>query len=298
MIIPGKDIAESVKEQLWPRIKRLQGRNIDAHLAVVIIGDDAASHTYVRQKKKIGEALGITVSIYTLSASTQQADVVAMVHTFNADPSVHGIIVQRPVPNDIPNDLLNTLVAPQKDVDGFNPVTPFTPPIASAVLRILEWTRQITHSDNEKVKNENLPPTTYNVQLFPWLRKQSILVIGRGVTAGKPIQETFTRQAIPYAAANSKTQNLEELCKESTIIISCAGRSNIVRHHMIYNKTILIGVGLHEEDGKLAPDYSQEEVAAVVGYYTPVPGGVGPVNVACLLENVVLAAENGARTGL
>lgn len=312
MQIPGKQIALSVREELEVKIKRLAGRQIHPHLAVVIVGNDAPSHMYVRQKKKTGEALGITVSVYALPEGTTQNHLMKLTDSLNNDASVHGIIIQRPVPLLIPNEIFDLLVKPQKDVDGFHPLSLFTPPIAMAVLRILAWVHQQeiqnskfkVQNHNKKFKNENAQRTTHNPStllgaspqlFFSWLREKKIVIIGRGVTSGRPIARTLRNHDIFFTVAHSKTMNVEELCQRSDIIISCVGQGSVLRHHMIHTHTILIGVGLHEEDGKLAPDYNQEDIAAVAGYYTPVPGGVGPVNVACLLENVVLAAEKIAQ---
>lgn len=304
MQIPGKQIALSVREELAVKIKRLTSRQIHPHLAVVIVGNDTASHMYVRQKKKTGESLGITVSVYALPAGTTQSHLTQLTDLLNNDASVHGIIIQRPVPLPIPNEIFDLFVKPEKDVDGFHPTSPFTPPIAKAVLKILEWTHQqeiqnsnvLRKNPIEKFNSENQQPiTNFQPPFFSWLREKKILIIGRGVTSGRPIARTLRNHDVFFSVAHSATADIEALCRNADIIISCVGRPNVVRHHMIHKDTILIGVGLHEEDGKLAPDYNQAEIAPAAGYYTPVPGGVGPVNVACLLENVVIAAEKMAR---
>lgn len=319
MQIPGKDIAEAMKLQLSVRVKRLEGKNIIPHLAVIIVGDDPSSVAYVRQKKKVGEEIGAIVSIYTLPAGTTKEEIVTVVDGLNRDKDVHGIIIQRPVPLPLPNELYDLLVRPEKDVDGFHPTSPFSPPIANAVMRILEWVhREESQNESKKISiDTNLQPTTHlsaealldrrshsgeggakedNAQpFFPWLREQRIVIIGRGATGGLPIARILKRHDVLFTVAHRGTEDIESLCRSADIIISCVGRSNVVRHQWVSEKTVLIGVGLHQEEGKLIPDYDQEEVSATAAYYTPVPGGVGPVNVACLLENVILAAENPAK---
>ena len=133
--------------------------------------------------------------------------------------------------------------------------------------------------------------STENSNFFEWLNYKKILVIGRGETAGKPIAKYLTKNKIQFTVAHSSTENLKSATLSADIIISAVGKPNIVRHEMIPNKTILIGVGLHPENDRLETDYIQEEIADKALFYTPVPGGVGPVNVAMLMTNVVIAAE-------
>ncbi len=290
MQIPGKDIAETMKQQLSIRVKRLEDKNCIPHLAVIIVGDDPSSITYVRQKKKIGEEIGAIVSVYTLPTETTKEEIITVVDGLNGDKDVHGIVIQRPVPLPLPNELYDLLVRPEKDVDGFYPTSPYSPPIANAVMRILEWVHQ---NETKKLIDANSQLITHNLQpFFPWLRERNIIIIGRGATGGLPIARILKRHDVVFSVAHRTTEDIESLCRSANIIISCVGRPNIVRHQWVSEKTVLVGVGLHQEEGKLAPDYDQEAVSATAGYYTPVPGGVGPVNVACLLENVILAAEN------
>src|SRR3989344_5185837 len=136
MMIDGRLIASEIKLKLKKQIVSLKSKNITPHLAVILAGSDPSSHTYVRQKQKIGEEIGAKV---TINQPTQLNDLVKLVQSLNADPAVHGIIIQRPLPFDIPKTQLDQLVTPKKDVDGFHPDSPFTPPIALAVLKILEW---------------------------------------------------------------------------------------------------------------------------------------------------------------
>lgn len=288
MKISGKTIASEIKENLKNQVQILRKKNIFPHLAVVLIGDDPSSQTYVRQKKINGEKIGIKLSIFHFPCLTgRQAlsiglkeKLVELINILNHDPKIHGIIIQRPVPININKKELDMLVSSQKDVDGFHPKSLFDPPVGLAVLEILEWVyKQII--DEYK-----------NYSFFAWLKKQKILLVGRGETAGQPIARTFTKKNLKFIVAHSQTKNLKKLCLSSDIIITCVGKPNIVRQDMITKKTILIGVGLHPQEEKLAPDYNQEEIAQKAAYYTPVPGGVGPVNVAYLLHNLIVAAKS------
>lgn len=298
MKIDGKLIASEIKSDLKEKVSPLKVKSIIPQLAVILIGNDPGSEAYVRQKLKVGEEIGVKVSLIRLQSTDNKEQLINIIKKLNTDKLVHGIIIQRPVPLDITKEELDNLVILSKDVDGFHPTSPFTPPIASAVVKILEWVFKqekvfgrwsLVAGQNQKSSNDQMLKT--NDMFFFWLKNQKILVIGRGETAGKPIAKTLQKMGINITVAHSKTNNLKKLCFNSDIIITCVGRPNVVRHEMLNPNTILIGVGLHQENGKLATDYNQDEIADKVAFYTPVPGGVGPVNVACLFENLIDASQ-------
>jgi len=284
MKIDGGQIASIIKNQLKLHIRELNEKHISPHLAVVLIGEDPPSIAYINQKKKAAEEIGAQITVYHLPAITQMGEIRKLTFNLNSDLLVHGVIIQRPVPMEISKDQLDIMVTPDKDVDGFHPDTPFTPPIAGAVIKILEWVSYDVCNNPASPLKQNFCET-----FLSWFKKQKILVIGRGETAGRPIAYTLEKMGILFEVAHSQTTNLKDLCLKSDIIICCVGKPNVVRHLMVSNKTILIGVGLHTEEGKLRTDYNQEEIAKLVAYYTPVPGGVGPVNVACLFDNLIQA---------
>ena len=292
MRIDGKHIALEIKSKLKVQVEDLKSKGIFPHLFVILIGDDPASVTYVGQKQKVADEIGVKLSVIRKQRTKNKEQIINIVKKLNYDPLVHGIIIQRPLPLDIDKEELDKLVVPEKDVDGFHPNSPFTPPVASAVLKIIEWVQTNSHPELVSGSTKMLKRIQHDKLTFTnWLKKQKILVIGRGETAGKPIADTLKKMGIPFTLAHSKTTNINELCLTSNIIISCVGRPNVVRHNMISSKTVLIGVGLHSENGKLQTDYNQEEIAGIASYYTPVPGGVGPVNVACLFENLITACK-------
>lgn len=288
MKIDGKLISSEIKERLKKDVISLRQKGILPHLTVILIGNDPASLVYVNQKQKVAEEIGVKFSLFKEVGPRRPSgsDLIEKVNKLNSKKSVHGIIIQRPVPIDIEKDELDQMVVPAKDVDGFHPQSPFYPPVALAVLKILEWV------EKDCCNNPNSPLKQNYCQPFnSWLKEKKILIIGRGETAGRPIAETLKKKEAAFTVANSQTTNLKDLCLNSDIIISCVGKSNIVRHDMITNRTVLIGVGLHPEKGKLYTDYNQEEIESRTAYFTPVPGGVGPVNVACLFENLVRTVQ-------
>lgn len=276
MKIDGKVIAHDIKEELKKQVFRLRRKNIIPHLAVILVGNDPSSLIYIKQKKKLGEEIGVKISIYNLECTINKKRLANLVNKLNKDKTTNGIIIQRPIPFQIEKEELDRLVTPGKDVDGFHPHSQYLPPVALAVAKILDWVK------NDKKNSE---------PLLQWLKKQKILVIGRGETAGRPIAEFLRKNQLKFTAAHSQTDNIKQLCLSSDIIISAVGKPNIVRPDMVTAKTILIGVGLHPEEEKLQTDYNQEEIAGKVAFYTPVPGGVGPVNVACLFENLIKASS-------
>ncbi|MBI4990578.1 bifunctional 5,10-methylenetetrahydrofolate dehydrogenase/5,10-methenyltetrahydrofolate cyclohydrolase [Candidatus Gottesmanbacteria bacterium] len=309
MKIDGRLIAEEIKERLKKEVASLSSQNILPHLAVILVGNNPSSLVYIRQKKKVGEEIGVKVVVYNLSKSDKDTSdgvqstpprwrnlkdkLINLVNKLNSDPSVHGIIIQRPLPIDIGKDELDRLVIPKKDVDGFHPKSPFTPPVALAVIKILEW---VSLNSPGRSPYGHLPGVAKRFlegeSWEKWLKNKRILVIGRGETAGRPIADTLIKINPKLAIAHSQTTNMKEVCLSSDIIITCVGRPHIVRHDMVTSKTILIGVGLHPEEEKLQTDYDQKEIAGKVAFYTPVPGGVGPVNVACLMENLIFATKS------
>lgn len=287
MKIDGLFISSQIKEGLKKKIATLKSKNIFPHLAVIFIGQDPGSMKYVGRKQKTGKELGIKVSVFNFKDHISRNVLVSLVNKLNDDTSVHGIIIQRPVPLDIKKEELDKIVAPHKDVDGFRQDSLFTPPVASAVLKILEYVFATIKSQSCVI--------AYNCDygdFMRFLKKKNILLIGRGETAGKPIGETFIKMRIKFTQAHSQTTNMKELCLSSDIIVSCVGKPDIVRQDMITHKSIVIGVGLHPENERLQPDYNQEEIGKKALLYTPVPGGVGPVNVACLFENLISSCNN------
>ncbi len=275
MKIDGREIAQNILSNLKRRVETLKKKGITPHLVIILVGHDPASEAYVKQKAQKGEAIGIKVTVKNYQLSTTNYQLLEAIKQFNNDSNVHGIIVQQPLPPQIDVSAIINAVDPQKDVDGFHPQTKFPMPLAVAVLKILE---EVSFSNTST--------------FIKWLGGKKIVIIGKGETGGGPIIKRLKELGIKTIVIDSKTPNPHELTKTADIIISSVGKPNIVKESAIKNGVILISVGLHKgEDGKLHGDYEEEEIADIAGFYTPTPGGVGPVNVACLLENLVTATE-------
>ena len=265
MRIDGKQIAGKIFEELKIKVKKLQGKGIIPHLAIILIGDDPASKAYVRQKELKAENIGIATSIYQFPKSVSIQTLLDQINDLNNLDSAHGIIVQQPLPININIATITQAIDPAKDVDGFHIKSKFQPPVAEAILEILK-----PHL----------------------LGTKKIVVFGKGETGGKPIIESLRKIGLKPDVIDSKTKNPENLTKNADIIISAVGKPNVVKPEMVKKGSILISIGLSKgTDGKLHGDYDEERIKNIASFYTPSPGGVGPVNVAMLLKNVVTAAE-------
>ncbi|OGH14089.1 MAG: hypothetical protein A2687_02380 [Candidatus Levybacteria bacterium RIFCSPHIGHO2_01_FULL_38_26] len=279
MKIDGAGIANTILEELKVKVNNLGNKNIIPHLAVILVGNEPSSVSYVTQKEIRGESIGVKVSVKNISTNIIQTRLLETIDSLNSDRNVHGIIVQRPLPQSIDPNAISLAINPEKDVDGFHPESKFQPPIALAVLNILEKIYDFSSNADEH-------------NFSGWLASKKIAIVGKGETGGKPIADTFGKMDIKPEIVDSKTPNSQNLTTKADIIISAVGKANTIKHDTIKSGAMLISVGLHKgEDGKLHGDYDEEKIKNVASFYTPTPGGVGPVNVAMLLKNLVKAAE-------
>jgi len=283
MLIDGKQLAEKILVELSRRVEKLkEEKKIVPHLAVIRVGDDPATTSYVNQKKRMGEKIGGTVSIYNFPFTIQQDKVLECIDFLQKEGNIHGLIVQLPLPSQLDEEILTQAVDKDKDVDGFRQDSSFNEPIAEAVIRILE---EVFLVERQKKK-------TTAKEFISWLKPQKIAIMGKGKTGGKPIINIFKSLMLNPIIIDSKTPNREEITKTADILICAVGKGKIITEGMIKKDAILICIGMSlGPDGKLRGDYDSEDIKDKASYYTPVPGGVGPVNAAMLLTNVVDAAE-------
>jgi methylenetetrahydrofolate dehydrogenase (NADP+)/methenyltetrahydrofolate cyclohydrolase len=272
-LIDGKSVAASLRARVAAQVAQLGWR---PGLAVVLVGDDPASVTYVRNKDKAAAQAGIGVQTIRLPGDTAQTALLARIEALNADPAVDGILVQLPLPPHIDTAAIVEAVDPAKDVDGFHPVNvgrlasgrpglvPCTP---LGVMRLLE--------------HENLP-----------IGGARALVLGRSAVVGRPLVGLLLAANATVTVAHSRTRDLPQECRRAEILIAAIGRPEQVRGDWIRPGATVIDVGINRlPDGRLAGDVAFAECAAVAGAITPVPGGVGPMTIACLLENTLEAAQ-------
>lgn len=278
MKIDGRAIADHILDNLGYQVTRLKQHGIIPTLAVVQVGDNSSSTTYISQKKKAAQRIGAVVIHEKLPATVSPEDLIKKIQKYNSDPSIHGLIVQRPLPSTLSDTSMYRYIDTKKDVDGFLPNSPYPVPVAKAVLTILE---EVFQSEKEK---ENANELSFDV----WLKNQRIAVLGRGETAGKPIFTVLQNKGCATSLIHSQTPNPNEITKKMTIVVSCVGKERVITKEMLTPKTVLIGVGLwRDSKGKLRGDYNEDEIQNIALYYTPTPGGVGPINVSCLMRNVL-----------
>jgi len=304
MRIDGKEIADRIFEELKKRVEKLKAKSITPHLAIILIDKDPASVAYVNQKEIKGKNIGAKITLYQYPHSVTTKTLLDRFNDLNHLSNVHGIIAQRPLPQHLDSKQISLAIDPKKDVDGFHPNSKFRPPIALAVLRILEEVYQYSPRRSPSATSEVARPDTVwhlarqrprllGGEFLKWLGTKKIVVIGKGETGGKPVIEMFRKMNIEPSIIDSKTPNPQTLTKKADIIISSVGKANVAKPEMIKKGVILISIGLSKgKDGKLHGDYDEKKIKNIASFYTPTPGGVGPVNVAMLLKNLVTAAEN------
>ncbi|MCL4386969.1 bifunctional 5,10-methylenetetrahydrofolate dehydrogenase/5,10-methenyltetrahydrofolate cyclohydrolase [Patescibacteria group bacterium] len=280
MIIDGKHISSIILVSLKAEIQDLKEKEIVPTLAVILIGDEKSSIAYVKQKERKAEEIGAQIEIFRFEESVTNDEIETLVKKLDSDAKIHGIILQRPAPKHIEIDRLEDFISSEKEVDGFGNHPIYPVPVAEAVLLMLE-------DVYIKQKAKNL--------FSDWLKSKKIVVLGKGETAGQPIINYFREYGIEPVVIDSKTKSKDSLMKAADIIISAVGKT-IINPSNIKKGVILVGVGMHTQDGKLCGDYNEEEIKNTASFYTPTPGGVGPVNVAMLLKNLVESAEDNLPT--
>lgn len=283
MIIDGKKIANNLLIDIKSQRKKWK-RKIPPTLSIIVVGKNAASDSYIRQKKKTAKSIGIDVNVHTFKTNVTYQELAEFIRVQGTDPDVHGIIIQRPLPSTLSAVSLVKRIPYEKDVDSFRAKTPHTPPLGEAMLHLLAsayWGNGTRYIKRTQEETENL------VSL---LKTKSILLIGCGATGGKPIAKTLKSLKIRFLIATSATP-LKNFAPESDIIISAVGKSKIITPSLVKSGAILISVGIwKDKKNKMRGDYEIDDIKKHASLATPTPGGVGPVNVACLLQNVVNAA--------
>ncbi|MFZ5845428.1 MAG: bifunctional 5,10-methylenetetrahydrofolate dehydrogenase/5,10-methenyltetrahydrofolate cyclohydrolase [Patescibacteria group bacterium] len=284
MKIDGRAIANQILNDLAGKVTRLTQKGMVPTLAVILVGEDPGSLSYIKQKQNAAAAIGAIVLVNQQPKTITLGELEDLITQYNQNHSIHGLIIQRPLPGTLERarTILNT-ISPAKDVDGFVPNSAFVVPVAAAVGEILK---------NVKCQMSNYKELQEN-DFLDWLRSKQIVVIGRGETVGKPLADYLANLDCATSIVHSQTPNPTEIIKSADIIVSCVGKEQVVNKDNLKPGVILIGVGIWRDNkGKLRGDYEEEEVTAVASFYTPTPGGVGPVNVACLMKNLVEACTS------
>jgi len=283
-IIDGKAIAQKVRQDAAERARRLIMKGIKPCLAVVLVGEDPASVSYVAGKEKALAEAGMEGRDLRLAADTREADLLALIADLNADPGVHGILVQLPLPRHIREDLIITAIDPAKDVDGFHPVS-----VGNMVIGRPGFLPCTPHGVLVLLKELKIPTDGAHA-----------VVIGRSNIVGKPLANLLTRRDVnaTVTVCHTGTRNLAEHTRRADILIAAAGKPRLVTADLVKPGAAVIDVGVNrvadpaaKKGFRLVGDVDFEGVKDVAGFITPVPGGVGPMTIAMLIRNVVEAAE-------
>lgn len=271
MIIYGNEIADTVYTKLIPQIKLLKKRRIVPGLTIILVGNNPESISYVNVKKRAGERIGIKVVIVHLNKNASLKEIGDKIDFYNKDTNTHGLIIQFPAGN-LDNRLVADLVVAEKDVDGFNQNSKFSSPISEAAIAVLK------HIHSVYIKRGDFKP---------WIISQNITVAGIGFTGGEPVYKGIIKLNPQTQIIDTKTVNPYSIIKNSDILISCTGKERFINEKNCKKGAILLGIGIHREKGIVKGDYNTLDIENIAAFYTPTPKGIGPVNVACLLKNVV-----------
>ncbi len=286
-LIDGKELANQIKEEIKQEVVRMIDNDQKApHLAAVLVGEDPASQTYVKNKEKACKRVGMMSSVYNMPASTTQKELLDTVDFLNNDPDIDGFIVQLPLPDHIDEDAVIQAIKPEKDVDGFHPVN-----LGKMMLGQPAFLSATPNGIMEMLERSNIDT-----------EGKHCVVLGRSNIVGRPISILMSQKAKPGNATvtvcHSRTQNLDKYIKEADILIAAMGKQEFVKADMVRNDVVVIDVGIHrvsddtkEKGYRLVGDVDFEEVKKKASAITPVPGGVGPMTIASLLKNTLKAAK-------
>lgn len=275
-LINGKEVSLAVQERIRKETEALKERGITPGLAVVIVGDDSASRTYVNNKKKACERVGFHSEEYALPATTTQEELLALVKELNQRPEINGILVQSPLPKGLDEKMIVENIDPNKDVDAFHAVNvgkimigdfSFLPCTPAGVIELLDY--------------EGID-----------IAGKECVVLGRSNIVGKPMAMLLLHRNGTVTICHSRTKNLQEVCSRADILVAAVGKPGFVTGDMVKEGAVVIDVGINRNaEGKLCGDVDFDSVAPKAAYLTPVPGGVGPMTIAMLMQNTLTAAK-------
>lgn len=275
-IINGKELAKKVRKELKEEVKELKEKGINPKLAVIMVGNDPGSTVYVRNKSKACEKTGIEFEEFLFDDQTSEDKLLEVINKLNFDDSIHGILLQSPVPKHININKAFRTISPNKDVDGFNPVNVGNLTIGEDAFI------SCTPYGIVKMLEE------YNIET----EGKNTVILGRSNIVGKPMIQCMLNKNSTVTVCHSKTKNIKEIVKNGDIVIAAIGKPKFVTADMIKDGAVVIDVGINRlEDGSILGDVDYENVAKKASFITPVPGGVGPMTIAMLLNNVVKAAK-------
>ena len=270
--IIGKQISKDIKEELKQEVAELASQGRKCCLAVIQVGNDPASSVYVGNKKKACAYIGIESLAYELPEETTEEELLSLIEKLNADTQVHGILCQLPLPKHIDEDKVIKAISPKKDVDGFHPQN-----VGALVIGEQGFVSCTPAGIIQLLKRSNIE-----------IEGKHCVVIGRSNIVGKPMSLLMLRENATVTICHSRTKNIKEICREADILIVAIGKPQFIGADYVKDGAVVIDVGIHrDENNKLCGDVKYDEVEPKASYITPVPGGVGPMTIAMLMNNCV-----------
>lgn len=275
-LINGKEISEYIKNNVKNEVEFLKKQGVSVGLAVIIVGDNPASKVYVSNKEKACEALGIKSFKYALDESTTNEQLLELIDKLNVDDEVDGILCQLPLPRHLDEKIIIDRILPSKDVDAFHAQN-----VGKIMIGDFDFLPCTPAGVIEMLKYENIDITSKNC-----------VVIGRSNIVGKPMAMLLLHNNATVTVCHSKTKNLAEICRKADILVVAIGRAKFVTADMVKEGAVVIDVGMNrDENGKLCGDVDFDSVKDIASAITPVPGGVGPMTIAMLMQNTLTAAK-------
>lgn len=275
-IINGKKLAKEIREDLKIKCEELKERGIKPKLAVIMVGDDNASQVYVRNKSKVCDEIGIEFEEYLLDENIEQKVLLDLIEKLNKDKNIHGILLQSPIPEHLDINEAFRTIAPEKDVDGFNPLN-----VGKLCLNQDTFVSCTPYGIMKMFEAYNIDLTGKNVT-----------ILGRSNIVGKPLIQCCLNKNATVTVCHSKTKDLKQHTQNADVVIAAIGKSKFVTEDMIKPGAVVIDVGINRsDDGNITGDVDFENVYNKASYITPVPGGVGPMTIAMLMNNVIKACS-------
>ena len=271
-LIDGKRISKEIKDELKAEAEKFKAEGREATLAVILVGDDPASAVYVNNKKKACEYIGIKSLSYELPKETTEEELLALIDKLNNDDSVNGILVQLPVPDHIDENKIIRSISPSKDVDGFHPLN-----VGALLIGEKGFVSCTPAGVIQLLKRSNVD-----------IEGKECVVVGRSNIVGKPMGVLLLRENGTVTIAHSRTKDLKSICKRADILVVAVGKPKMINAEYVKEGAVVIDVGIHRMDnGKLCGDVDFDSVEPIVSKITPVPGGVGPMTIAMLMDNCI-----------
>ena len=278
-LIDGKKLASEIRADLKSKCDELKQKGINPKFAVIMVGNNKASQIYVRNKSRAAEQVGIEFEEYLLDENIKQDELIKQIKKLNEDKTIHGILLQSPIPEHLDINEAFRTIAPEKDVDGFNPVNvgklclnqdTFVSCTPYGIMKMLE---------------------AYNIDLAG----KNVVILGRSNIVGKPLIQCCLNKNATITVCHSKTKDIKKYTKDADVIMVAIGKAKFLTEDMIKDGAVVIDVGINRnDDGKITGDVDFENVSEKASYITPVPGGVGPMTIAMLMNNVIKAATESS----